>query len=262
MPDNTAFRSTRQRCALHAGADPLSATQAPGPPSAGKNRIMTTLIPGPATPRRWHATCARRSPTAASPSATPRRSSSSPASSVCGTGTPRRRVVRDPAAAPDGHVVPILRVFDEAAALSFYVDYLDFRVDWRNETGGHEPLYAQLSRARRPRPPQRTPRRREPRQRRPRARPDALDLQPRSRPRSMRTRSPGSRTGRGAGRHGDRPLQQPGRLRRGQRTGRDAGRRGTPARRGGRADRPPPLGGRPPQRAFEVFTARFGEVAA
>ena len=51
-----------------------------------------------------------------------------------------------PAAAPDGHVVPILRVFDEAAALSFYVDYLDFRVDWRNETGGHEPLYAQLSR--------------------------------------------------------------------------------------------------------------------
>ena len=29
------------------------------------------------------------------------------------------------------------------AALSFYVDYLDFRVDWRNETGGHEPLYAQ-----------------------------------------------------------------------------------------------------------------------
>ena len=46
----------------------------------------------------------------------------------------------------DGHVVPILRVFDEAAALAFYVDYLDFRVDWRNETGGHEPLYAQLSR--------------------------------------------------------------------------------------------------------------------
>jgi catechol 2,3-dioxygenase-like lactoylglutathione lyase family enzyme len=46
----------------------------------------------------------------------------------------------------DGHVVPILRVFDEAAALAFYVDYLGFHVDWRNETGGHEPLYAQLSR--------------------------------------------------------------------------------------------------------------------
>lgn len=45
----------------------------------------------------------------------------------------------------DGHVVPILRVFDEAAALAFYVDYLGFRVDWRNDTGGHEPLYAQLS---------------------------------------------------------------------------------------------------------------------
>jgi uncharacterized glyoxalase superfamily protein PhnB len=42
--------------------------------------------------------------------------------------------------------VPILRVFDEAAALAFYVEYLDFRVDWRNDTGGHEPLYAQLSR--------------------------------------------------------------------------------------------------------------------
>jgi hypothetical protein len=48
--------------------------------------------------------------------------------------------------APDGHVTPILRIFDEATALAFYVDYLDFRVDWRNETGGHEPLYAQLSR--------------------------------------------------------------------------------------------------------------------
>jgi catechol 2,3-dioxygenase-like lactoylglutathione lyase family enzyme len=51
------------------------------------------------------------------------------------------------APASNGHVVPILRVFDEAAALAFYVDYLDFRVDWRNETGGHEPLYAQLSRS-------------------------------------------------------------------------------------------------------------------
>jgi catechol 2,3-dioxygenase-like lactoylglutathione lyase family enzyme len=50
-------------------------------------------------------------------------------------------------AATDGRVVPILRVFDEAAALAFYVDYLGFRVDWRNETGGHEPLYAQLSRS-------------------------------------------------------------------------------------------------------------------
>ena len=48
--------------------------------------------------------------------------------------------------APDGHVVPVLRIFDEAAALDFYVGYLDFQVDWRNDTGGHEPLYAQLSR--------------------------------------------------------------------------------------------------------------------
>ena len=50
------------------------------------------------------------------------------------------------ASSSDRHVVPILRVFDEAAALAVYVDYLDFRVGWRNETGGHEPLYAQLSR--------------------------------------------------------------------------------------------------------------------
>jgi catechol 2,3-dioxygenase-like lactoylglutathione lyase family enzyme len=69
---------------------------------------------------------------------------------VRATGTPSPpsslHVARPSAIASDGHVVPILRVFDEAAALAFYVDYLDFRVDWRNETGGHEPLYAQLSR--------------------------------------------------------------------------------------------------------------------
>ncbi len=95
--------------------------------------------------------------------------------------------------------MPILRVFDEAAALAFYVDYLGFRVDWRNETGGHEPLYAQLSRGD--------------------ARvhlsghhgdaspgsgvlvpvPDALACSSRSRPRSMRTRTPVSRTGPGVG---------------------------------------------------------------
>ena len=31
------------------------------------------------------------------------------------------------ASSSDRHVVPILRVFDEAAALAFYVDYLDFQ---------------------------------------------------------------------------------------------------------------------------------------
>jgi catechol 2,3-dioxygenase-like lactoylglutathione lyase family enzyme len=53
---------------------------------------------------------------------------------------------RASARARDAHVIPILRVFDETAALAFYVDYLGFHVDWRNGTGGHEPLYAQLSR--------------------------------------------------------------------------------------------------------------------
>jgi len=51
------------------------------------------------------------------------------------------------ASAPEGPAVPILRVFDRAKAVEFYVDYLGFHLDW--EHGGHEthaPLYAQVSR--------------------------------------------------------------------------------------------------------------------
>jgi catechol 2,3-dioxygenase-like lactoylglutathione lyase family enzyme len=47
----------------------------------------------------------------------------------------------------DGPAVPILRVFDRAKAVEFYVDYLGFHLDW--EHGGsadHSPLYAQVSR--------------------------------------------------------------------------------------------------------------------
>ncbi|MDM7854758.1 glyoxalase superfamily protein [Cellulomonas alba] len=46
-----------------------------------------------------------------------------------------------------GAAVPILRIFDRAKAVEFYVDYLGFRLDWEN--GGqhdHSPLYAQVSR--------------------------------------------------------------------------------------------------------------------
>jgi catechol 2,3-dioxygenase-like lactoylglutathione lyase family enzyme len=47
----------------------------------------------------------------------------------------------------EGPAVPILRIFDRAKAVEFYVDYLGFHLDW--EHGGHEshaPLYAQVSR--------------------------------------------------------------------------------------------------------------------
>ena len=46
----------------------------------------------------------------------------------------------------DGHVIPILRIFDEAKAMEFYVDFLGFRVDWRDESHGPEPTYTQVSR--------------------------------------------------------------------------------------------------------------------
>lgn len=51
----------------------------------------------------------------------------------------------DPAV--EGPAVPILRIFDRAKALEFYVDYLGFGLDW--EHGGpesHAPLYAQVTR--------------------------------------------------------------------------------------------------------------------
>jgi catechol 2,3-dioxygenase-like lactoylglutathione lyase family enzyme len=49
--------------------------------------------------------------------------------------------------AGDGPAVPVLRIFDRAKAVEFYVDYLGFGLDW--EHGGHadhSPLYAQVSR--------------------------------------------------------------------------------------------------------------------
>jgi hypothetical protein len=47
----------------------------------------------------------------------------------------------------EGAAVPILRIFDRAKAVEFYVGYLGFALDW--EQGGHadhSPLYAQVTR--------------------------------------------------------------------------------------------------------------------
>ena len=45
-----------------------------------------------------------------------------------------------------GKTTPILRIFDEAKALAFYVDLLGFTVDWQHRFGDDFPLYLQISR--------------------------------------------------------------------------------------------------------------------
>lgn len=42
--------------------------------------------------------------------------------------------------------IPILRIFDEAKAREFYVEYLGFRVDWAHRFEPGLPLYMQVSR--------------------------------------------------------------------------------------------------------------------
>jgi catechol 2,3-dioxygenase-like lactoylglutathione lyase family enzyme len=42
--------------------------------------------------------------------------------------------------------VPIFRIFDEAKAREFYVDYLGFRIDWEHRFEPNTPLYMQISR--------------------------------------------------------------------------------------------------------------------
>lgn len=42
--------------------------------------------------------------------------------------------------------VPCLRIFDEAKALDFYVDYLGFIKDWEHRHEAHFPIYLQVSR--------------------------------------------------------------------------------------------------------------------
>ncbi len=40
---------------------------------------------------------------------------------------------------------PILRIFDEAKAREFYLDFLGFRLDWQHRFDDHAPLYMQVS---------------------------------------------------------------------------------------------------------------------
>ncbi|VVO08762.1 glyoxalase superfamily protein [Pseudomonas fluorescens] len=45
-----------------------------------------------------------------------------------------------------GKTTPILRIFDEAKALEFYVDFLGFTLDWQHRFEENFPLYLQVSR--------------------------------------------------------------------------------------------------------------------
>jgi catechol 2,3-dioxygenase-like lactoylglutathione lyase family enzyme len=48
---------------------------------------------------------------------------------------------------PLGPAVPILRIFDVAAAKRFYLDYLGCALDWEDGEGeGDRPVYMQVSR--------------------------------------------------------------------------------------------------------------------
>lgn len=43
--------------------------------------------------------------------------------------------------------IPVLRIYDEATAKEFYVDFLGFTVDWEHRFGDDFPLYMQVSRS-------------------------------------------------------------------------------------------------------------------
>ncbi|WP_028596425.1 glyoxalase superfamily protein [Paenibacillus assamensis] len=42
-------------------------------------------------------------------------------------------------------VTPIFRIFDEHKAKQFYLEYLDFSLDWEHRYGNDFPLYMQIS---------------------------------------------------------------------------------------------------------------------
>lgn len=44
-----------------------------------------------------------------------------------------------------GRTTPILRIFDEAKAREFYIDFLGFKVDWEHRFEAGLPLYLQIS---------------------------------------------------------------------------------------------------------------------
>ncbi len=43
-------------------------------------------------------------------------------------------------------VIPVLRIFDYSKAIEFYVDWLDFKIDWEHRFSTDSPLYMQISR--------------------------------------------------------------------------------------------------------------------
>ena len=45
-----------------------------------------------------------------------------------------------------GKTTPILRIFDEAKAREFYLDFLGFSLDWEHRFEADFPLYMQVSR--------------------------------------------------------------------------------------------------------------------
>lgn len=44
-----------------------------------------------------------------------------------------------------GNVVPVLRLFDEHKAREFYVEFLEFKIDWEHRLDANAPLYMQIS---------------------------------------------------------------------------------------------------------------------
>ena len=44
-------------------------------------------------------------------------------------------------------IIPIIRIFDEAKAREFYVDFMGFTVDWEHRFHPNAPLYMQVSRS-------------------------------------------------------------------------------------------------------------------
>jgi uncharacterized glyoxalase superfamily protein PhnB len=42
-------------------------------------------------------------------------------------------------------VIPILRIFDYKKAIEFYVDWLEFKIDWEHTFEDNTPIYMQLS---------------------------------------------------------------------------------------------------------------------
>jgi catechol 2,3-dioxygenase-like lactoylglutathione lyase family enzyme len=45
-----------------------------------------------------------------------------------------------------GATIPVFRIFDEAKAKEFYVDFLDFKIDWEHWFGENFPVYMGISR--------------------------------------------------------------------------------------------------------------------